>query len=159
MHLVNNWLLASRQPHKVTSGWRWWSKVIHAWCKLVHLHIVFVLLYSACCSVNILSCVDVIQSFMHLLHVIILCIIKRCVWERERQWEVAYFQPATSIDCLHLLFWWYLWEAVGPVSHFLLRSHTTSFSYVQNNNVQKICQRLNDIHTRKNIDRVTYSVQ
>ena len=110
-------------------------KQSHTWCNLVHLHIVFVLLYSACCSVNILSCVDIIQSFMYLLHVIILDVTKRCVWERDWKWEVAYFQPATSIDCLHLLFWWYLWEAVGTVSRFLSCSHTTSFSYVQNNNV------------------------
>ena len=32
------------------------------YCKRVHLHIVFVLLYSVCRSVNVLSWVDVIQS-------------------------------------------------------------------------------------------------
>ena len=34
-------------------------------CNPVHLHIVFVLLYSACRSVSLLSCVDVIQSFTY----------------------------------------------------------------------------------------------
>ena len=90
----------------------------------MHLHIVFVLLYSICHSVNVLSCVDVIQSFTHLLLVTILDVTKK-VRKREaiptasrryhpktktKKWlwlvnfVVAYFQPATSIDRLHSVF-------------------------------------------------------
>ena len=43
----------------------------------MHLHIVFVLLYPVCCSVNVLSCVDIIQPLMYVLHVIILDVIER----------------------------------------------------------------------------------
>ena len=43
----------------------------------MHLHIVFVLLYSVCRSINVLSCVDVIQSFMYPVCVFILDVIKR----------------------------------------------------------------------------------
>ena len=91
----------------------------------MHLHIVFVLLYSICHSVNVLSCVDVIQCFTYLLRVIILDVTKRrckSARESERRYQrllvdtipskknqkksgcgsfvVAYFQPATSIDRL-----------------------------------------------------------
>ena len=41
-------------------------------CNRVHLHIVFVLLYSLCRSVSVLSRVDVIQSFTYVLRVVIL---------------------------------------------------------------------------------------
>ena len=37
----------------------------------------FVLLYSVCRSVSVLSCVDIIQSFMYVLHVVILDVTKR----------------------------------------------------------------------------------
>ena len=40
-------------------------------CNRVHLHIVFALLYSVCRSVSVLVCVDVIQSFMYVLRVVI----------------------------------------------------------------------------------------
>ena len=53
-------------------------------CNRVHLHIVFGLLYPVCHFVNVLSCVDVIQSFMYVLHVVILDITKRR-GERERE--------------------------------------------------------------------------
>ena len=43
----------------------------------MHLHIVFVLLYSVCCSVSILLCVDVIQSFTYVLCVVNLDVTKR----------------------------------------------------------------------------------
>ena len=46
-------------------------------CSRVHLHIVFVLLYSACRSDSVLSCVDVIQSFTYVLRVVILNVTKR----------------------------------------------------------------------------------
>ena len=46
-------------------------------CNRMHLHIVFVLLYPVCRSVNVLSCVDIIQSLMYALHVIILDVIER----------------------------------------------------------------------------------
>ena len=46
-------------------------------CNRVHLHIVFVLLYSVCRSVNVLSCVDVILSFTYILRVVILNVTKR----------------------------------------------------------------------------------
>ena len=55
-------------------------------CNRMHLHIVFVLSYSVCLSVKILSCVDVIQSFTYLLHGIMLDITKR---HRERAREKA----------------------------------------------------------------------
>ena len=50
----------------------------------MHLHSVFVLLYSVCCSVKVLLCVDVIQSFTYVLRVIILDITKKCVRAREK---------------------------------------------------------------------------
>ena len=43
----------------------------------MHLPIMFVLLYSVCCSVSVLSCVDVIQSFMNILRVVNLDVTKR----------------------------------------------------------------------------------
>ena len=43
----------------------------------MHLHIVFVLLYSACRSVCVLSCVDVIQSFTYVSRVVISDVTKR----------------------------------------------------------------------------------
>ena len=43
----------------------------------MHLHIVFVLLYSACRSVGILSCVDVIQSFTYVSRVVISDVTER----------------------------------------------------------------------------------
>ena len=46
-------------------------------CNRVYLHTVFVLLYSVCRSVSVLSCVDVIQSFTYGLRVIILDVTKR----------------------------------------------------------------------------------
>ena len=46
-------------------------------CNRVHLHIVFVLLYSVCRSVNVLLCVDVIQSFTYVLRVVILDVTMR----------------------------------------------------------------------------------
>ena len=49
----------------------------------VHLHIVSVLLYSVCRSVTVLSCVDVIQSFMYHLRVIILDVIKKTARESK----------------------------------------------------------------------------
>ena len=45
-------------------------------CNQVHLHIVFVL-YSVCHSISVLSCVDIIQSFMYVLRVVILVVTKR----------------------------------------------------------------------------------
>ena len=52
----------------------------------VHLHIVFVLLYSVCRSV--FFCVDVIHSFTHVLRVDILDVTKTGgVRERERKRE------------------------------------------------------------------------
>ena len=42
----------------------------------MHLHIMFVL-YSVCCSVSVLSCVDVIQSFMNILRAVNLDVTKR----------------------------------------------------------------------------------
>ena len=87
----------------------------------------FVLLYSVCRSVSVLSCVDVIQSFSFTC-----CYFRRhqrrgeSVRESERQYQrplaytirrreknktgisgcgsfvVPYFQPATSIDCLQV---------------------------------------------------------
>ena len=53
-------------------------------CNRVHLHIVFVLLYSVCHSIGVLSCVDVIQSFTYVLRVVILDVIKRR-GERQRE--------------------------------------------------------------------------
>ena len=46
-------------------------------CNRVHLHIVFVLLYSVCRSVSILLFVDVIHSFTYVLRVVILDVTKR----------------------------------------------------------------------------------
>ena len=88
---------------------------------------IYIYIYRAVC---VLSCVDVIQFFTYVLHVVILDVTKRHderVQERsERQYQqrltdtitkknemktgtsgcgsfvVPYFQPATSIDCLHL---------------------------------------------------------
>ena len=99
-------------------------------CNRVHLHIVFVLLYSVCRSVNVLSCVDIIQSLMYVLRVIILDITERhgesaqekarddtnslseITSEKKRRNKTGitgcglvvagYVQPATSIDRLHL---------------------------------------------------------
>ena len=53
-------------------------------CNQMHRHIVFAFLYSVCCSVNVLSCVDVIQSSTYVLWVVILDVTKRC---GERRWE------------------------------------------------------------------------
>ena len=61
-------------------------------CNRVHLHIVFVLLYSVCRSVNVLPCVDVIQSFTYVLRVIILDVIKDD-GERARESEMQYQRP------------------------------------------------------------------
>ena len=47
------------------------------YCNRVYLHIVFVLLYSVCRSVRVLSCVDVIHSFMYVLRVVILDLTER----------------------------------------------------------------------------------
>ena len=47
----------------------------------------FVLLYSVCHSVGVLSCVDVIQSFTYVLRVVILDVIKRRERQRERNRE------------------------------------------------------------------------
>lgn len=98
----------------------------------MHLHIVFVLSYSVCLSVKILSCVDVIQSFTYLLHIfyMVLCwtSLKDVAREHKRKRHqrpltntikkeknktgtsgcgsfvvVAAFQSAASIDhCLHM---------------------------------------------------------
>ena len=57
-------------------------------CNRVHLHIVFVLLYSVCRSVSVFSRVDVIQSFTYVLRVVILDVTKRrgeSARESERQ--------------------------------------------------------------------------
>ena len=98
-------------------------------CNRVRLHIVFVLLYSVCSSVNVLSCVDVLQSFTYVLRIDILDVTKRR-GARARgkvtgdtnglsqimakniinntgtsgcaSFLVAYFQPATCIDRLHV---------------------------------------------------------
>ena len=40
-------------------------------CNRVHLHTVFVLLYSVCRSVSVLSCLYVIRSFRYVLRVMI----------------------------------------------------------------------------------------
>ena len=40
-------------------------------CNRVHLHIVFVLLYSVCRSVSVILCVYVIRSFTYVLRVVI----------------------------------------------------------------------------------------
>lgn len=83
----------------------------------MHLHNVFVLLYSVCCSVNVLLRMDVIQSFTYVLCAIILGIAQEKS-ERQYEWRlvntvrkqkknktgtsvcgsfvVAYFQPSTS---------------------------------------------------------------
>ena len=93
-------------------------------CNQVHLQTVFVLLYSVCFSVSALSCVDVIQSFTYVLCVVIWTTLKDVVREREgittasrmyhknNQEPLAvarlrfllnpYFQPATSINHLHM---------------------------------------------------------
>ena len=89
----------------------------------MHLHIVFVLLYSVCRSVNVLSCVDVIQSFTYVLRVVILDVTTtareaiptacRRYYQESKEnksnkniwmWLVCccYFQPAAPIDRLHL---------------------------------------------------------
>ena len=97
----------------------------------MYLHIVFVLLYSACRSVSILSCVDVIQSFAYVSRVVISDVTKRRgVRAREKargdtnglsqipskkrkrrrnktgtpdcgSLVVAYFRPVSSTDRLH----------------------------------------------------------
>ena len=41
------------------------------------MHVAFVLLYSVCCSVSILLCVDIIQSFTYVLCVANLDVTKR----------------------------------------------------------------------------------
>ena len=50
----------------------------------MQMHIVIVLLYSVCCSVSVLSCVDVIRSFTYVLRAVILDVTKRC-GERTRE--------------------------------------------------------------------------
>ena len=58
-------------------------------CNRMHLHIVtvFVLVYSVCCSGSVLLCVDVIQSFMYVLRVVIWTSLKDMVRQRERKRE------------------------------------------------------------------------
>ena len=68
----------------------------HSRCNRVDLHIVFVLLYSVCRSVNVLSCVDVIQSFTYVLRVIILDVIKDD-GESARESEMQYQRPLAYI--------------------------------------------------------------
>ena len=65
-------------------------------CNQMHRHIVFAFLYSVCCSVNVLSCVDVIQSFTYLLRVIILDVIKDVLRARERKREAI--PTASRVD-------------------------------------------------------------
>ena len=52
-------------------------QIKQGWCNWVHLQTVFVSLYFVCRSVSVLSCVDVIHSFMYFLHVVILYITGR----------------------------------------------------------------------------------
>ena len=56
----------------------------------MHLHIVFVSLYSVCRSVSVLSCVDIIESFTYVLRVVILDVTKR---RGARESERRYQQP------------------------------------------------------------------
>ena len=59
-----------------------------SYCNWVHLHIVFVLLYSVCRSVSVLSCVDIIESFTYVLRVVILDVTeRRGVRESERRYQ------------------------------------------------------------------------
>ena len=71
-----------------------WCNVLLCNCNRVYLHIVFVLLYSVCRSVSVLSCVDVIQSFTYGLRVIILDVTKRRgVRESAKESKRRYQQP------------------------------------------------------------------
>ena len=75
------------------------------WCNQVHLQIVFVLLYSVCRSVSVLSCVDVIQSVTYVLRVVIFDVTKRRgERERERKREA---KPTASRRYHYFLFFKY----------------------------------------------------
>ena len=89
----------------------------------MHLHIVFVLLYSVCRSVNVLSCVDVIQSFRYVLRVVNLDVAKRrgkTAREKARLSNTNGLSHVPSEEKKrNLYFWlWLVYCCLSPTCYF-----------------------------------------